>query len=46
MCVIVTISGGKASAWCADWALKNYPKEDVVLYFTFDCLSNNLYFSK
>ena len=31
--VIVAISGGKASAWCADWALKNYPKEDVVLYF-------------
>ena len=33
MRVIVAISGGKASAWCADWALKNYPKEDVVLYF-------------
>ena len=31
--IIVTISGGKASAWCADWALKNYPKEDVILYF-------------
>lgn len=33
MKVIVTVSGGLASAWCADWALKNYPKEDVVLYF-------------
>lgn len=31
--VIVTVSGGKASAWCADWALKNYQKEDVLLYF-------------
>lgn len=31
--VIVAISGGKASAWCADWALKNYPKENVILYF-------------
>jgi 3'-phosphoadenosine 5'-phosphosulfate sulfotransferase (PAPS reductase)/FAD synthetase len=31
--VIVAISGGKASAWCADWALRNYPKEDVILYF-------------
>jgi 3'-phosphoadenosine 5'-phosphosulfate sulfotransferase (PAPS reductase)/FAD synthetase len=31
--VICTLSGGKASAWCADWALKNYPKEDVLLYF-------------
>ena len=33
MSVIVAISGGKASAWCADWALKNYPKDEVVLYF-------------
>ncbi len=33
MSVIVTISGGKASAWCADWALKQYPKEEVILYF-------------
>lgn len=33
MRVIVTVSGGKASAWCAHWALKNYPKEKVVLYF-------------
>jgi 3'-phosphoadenosine 5'-phosphosulfate sulfotransferase (PAPS reductase)/FAD synthetase len=31
--VIVAISGGKASSWCADWTLKNYPKEGVVLYF-------------
>jgi 3'-phosphoadenosine 5'-phosphosulfate sulfotransferase (PAPS reductase)/FAD synthetase len=31
--VIVAISGGKASAWCADWALKQYPKEMVILYF-------------
>lgn len=33
MSVIVTISGGKASAWCADWALNQYPKEEVILYF-------------
>lgn len=33
MSVIVALSGGKASAWCADWALKHYPKEDVILYF-------------
>jgi len=33
MSVIVAISGGKASAWCADWALKQYPKEEVILYF-------------
>lgn len=33
MSTIVAISGGKASAWCADWALKQYPKEDVILYF-------------
>jgi len=31
--VVVTISGGKASAWCAKWALENYPREDVILYF-------------
>jgi 3'-phosphoadenosine 5'-phosphosulfate sulfotransferase (PAPS reductase)/FAD synthetase len=31
--VIVALSGGKASAWCADWALKNYPKKNVILYF-------------
>lgn len=31
--IISTISGGKASAWCANWALQNYPKKDVVLYF-------------
>lgn len=33
MSVIVAISGGKASAWCADWALKNFPKDEVILYF-------------
>tara|TARA_S200002703_G_C3727342_1_gene223495 strand:+ start:49 stop:834 length:786 start_codon:yes stop_codon:yes gene_type:complete len=31
--IIVALSGGKASAYCADWALKNYPKENVLLYF-------------
>lgn len=31
--VIVALSGGKASAWCANWALKNFPKEKVILYF-------------
>ena len=33
MRVIVTVSGGKSSAWCVDWALKNYSKENVILYF-------------
>lgn len=31
--VIVALSGGKASAYCAKWALDNYPKEAVVFYF-------------
>jgi hypothetical protein len=31
--IIVALSGGKASAWCADWALKKYNKSDVILYF-------------
>ena len=31
--VIVTLSGGKASAWCANWAFKNFPKNDIILYF-------------
>lgn len=33
MSIIVTVSGGKASAWCAYYALSTYPKEDVILYF-------------
>jgi len=33
MSIIVALSGGKASAWCADWALRTYHKEDVILYF-------------
>jgi 3'-phosphoadenosine 5'-phosphosulfate sulfotransferase (PAPS reductase)/FAD synthetase len=33
MSIIVAMSGGKASAWCANWALKRYPKKDVILYF-------------
>jgi hypothetical protein len=31
--VIVALSGGKASAWCADWAFRNYSKSEIVLYF-------------
>lgn len=31
--VIVALSGGKASAYCADWAFKNYEKERILLYF-------------
>jgi len=31
--VIVALSGGKASAWCANWAFNNYPKEEIILYF-------------
>lgn len=33
MSVIVALSGGKASGWCANWALENYPKDEVILYF-------------
>lgn len=29
--IIVGFSGGVTSAWCAGWALRNYPREDVVL---------------
>jgi len=31
--IIVGFSGGVTSAWCADWALKNFPKDEVVLLF-------------
>jgi len=33
MRVIVTLSGGLSSAWCAWWALREFPRKDVVLYF-------------
>lgn len=33
MRIIVTISEGKASAWCAKWAFENFPKEKIILYF-------------
>lgn len=29
--VIVGFSGGVTSAWCAGWALRNFPREEVVL---------------
>jgi PP-loop superfamily ATP-utilizing enzyme len=29
--VVVGFSGGVTSAWCAGWALANYPREEVVL---------------
>jgi len=31
--IIVALSGGKASAWCANWAMRNFDKDDIVLYF-------------
>lgn len=31
--IVVGFSGGVTSAWCAGWALKKYPKEEVVLLF-------------
>lgn len=31
--VVVGFSGGVTSAWCAGWALRNFPKEEVVLLF-------------
>ncbi len=33
MSIIVALSGGKASAWCAGWAFRNYQKDDIILYF-------------
>lgn len=33
MSIIVALSGGKASAYCGDYALKSFPKEDIILYF-------------
>lgn len=33
MRVVATLSGGMASAWCADWAIKKFGKENVILYF-------------
>jgi 3'-phosphoadenosine 5'-phosphosulfate sulfotransferase (PAPS reductase)/FAD synthetase len=31
--IIVALSGGKASAWCAGWAFRAYPKSKIVMYF-------------
>lgn len=31
--IIVGFSGGVTSAWCAGWALRKYPKSDVVFLF-------------
>jgi len=31
--VIVGFSGGVTSAWCAGWALRTYPRDEVVLLF-------------
>ncbi len=31
--IIVGFSGGVTSAWCAGWALRNFPREEVVLLF-------------
>lgn len=31
--VIVGFSGGVTSAWCAGWALRTYPREEVTLLF-------------
>lgn len=33
MSVIVALSGGKASAWCANWAFANFAKDEIILYF-------------
>lgn len=29
--IVVGFSGGVTSAWCAGWALRNYPRDEVVL---------------
>ena len=31
--VVVGFSGGVSSAWCAGWALRTFPKDEVVLLF-------------
>jgi len=31
--VVVGFSGGVTSAWCAGWALRNFPREEVILLF-------------
>ena len=31
--VVVGFSGGITSAWCAGWALRNFPREEVILLF-------------
>lgn len=31
--VVVGFSGGVTSAWCAGWALRNYPRDEVILLF-------------
>lgn len=31
--IVVGFSGGITSAWCAGWALRNFPKENVVFLF-------------
>jgi len=33
MSVIVALSGGMSSAWCAGWAMRNYSPETIILYF-------------
>jgi len=30
-CIVVGFSGGVTSAWCAGWALRTFPREEVVL---------------
>jgi hypothetical protein len=30
---VVGFSGGVTSAWCAGWALRNFPREEVILLF-------------
>ncbi len=31
--VVVGFSGGVTSAWCAGWALRTFPREEVILLF-------------
>lgn len=31
--IVVGFSGGVTSAWCAGWALRNFPKDEVILLF-------------
>ena len=39
--IVVGYSGGVTSAWCLDWALRTFPREEVVaLFHGFGCVAS------